>query len=115
MLKWFGQGFHPFRRFPFPLVGRQFSSVVNVVYPGVYERFLSVLNVVNSNLGFILSASCIADSKQLLRTPSFFRDDLPLVVFGARAVTSTVSKSRNRHSPAGMQAAKSKHLSITLF
>ncbi|CBJ28094.1 probable extracellular nuclease (ISS) [Ectocarpus siliculosus] len=91
----------------------QFSSVLNVVYPGVYERFLSVLNVVNFNLGFILSVSCIVDSN--FYGCRFFATICPLVVFGAQAVTYTVSKSRNRHSPAGMQAAKSKHLSITLF
>lgn len=87
--------------------------MVNVVYPAVYERFLSVLNVVNFNLGFILSVSCIVDSNFYGRL--IFGTICPLVVFGALAVTYTVSKSRNRHSPAGMQAAKSKHLSVTLF
>ncbi|CAM9198462.1 unnamed protein product [Ectocarpus sp. 12 AP-2014] len=91
----------------------QFSSVVNVVYPDVYERFLSVLNVVNLNLGFILSVSCIVDTnfygRLVLATIG------PLVMIGALAVAYTVARSRNRLSPAGLQAAKSKHLSIMLF
>ncbi|CAN0183065.1 unnamed protein product [Scytosiphon promiscuus] len=91
----------------------QFSSVVHVVYPGVYEKFLSVLNVVNFNFGFILSVSCIVDTNFYGRL--FFATISPLVVFGALAVTYAVSKSRNRHSAAGMQATKSRHLSITLF
>ncbi|CAM9767494.1 unnamed protein product, partial [Scytosiphon promiscuus] len=40
----------------------QFSSVVNVVYPDVYEKFLSTLSVVNLNVGFILSVSCIVNT-----------------------------------------------------
>ncbi|CAM9112289.1 unnamed protein product, partial [Sphacelaria rigidula] len=91
----------------------QFSSVVNVVYPDVYERFLSALNLVNLNLGFILSVSCIVDINfygQLV-----FVTISPLVVAGVLAGTYAVSRSRNRHSPAGMQAAKHKHLSIALL
>lgn len=84
-----------------------------MVFPDIYEKFLSVLNVVNFNLGFILSVSCIIDTNFYGRL--FFATIGPLVVFGALAGTYAVSKSRNRHSPAGMQAAKSKHLSIALF
>lgn len=84
-----------------------------MVYPDVYERFLSVLNVMNLNLGFILFVSCIVDTNFYGRL--FFATIGPLVVFGALAVTYAVSRSRNRHSPAGLQTAKSKHLSLALF
>ncbi|CAN0014564.1 unnamed protein product [Scytosiphon promiscuus] len=91
----------------------QFSSVVNVVYPDIYASFLAVLNAVNFDLGFLLSISCIVDINFYGRL--FFTTIGPLVVFGGLAATYAVSRSRNRHSPAGMQAAKSKHLSIALF
>ncbi|CAM9404595.1 unnamed protein product, partial [Ectocarpus sp. 12 AP-2014] len=91
----------------------QFSSVVNVVYPNIYESFLAVLNVVNFDLGFLLSVSCIVDINFYGRL--FFTTIGPLVVFGALTATYAVSRSRNQHSPAGMQAAKSEHLSIALF
>ncbi|CAM9892814.1 unnamed protein product, partial [Ectocarpus sp. 8 AP-2014] len=91
----------------------QFSSVVNVVYPDVYEKFLSILNLVNFNFGFILSASCVVDTNFYGRL--LFATIGPLVVLGALALTYAVSRSRNRHSPAGIQTAKHKHLSIALF
>lgn len=87
--------------------------MVNVVYPDVYERFLSVLNLVNMNLGIILSVSCVVETNFYSRL--IFATMGPLVVLGALAATYTVSRSRNQHSPAGMQAAKHKHLSIALF
>ncbi|CAM9729174.1 unnamed protein product, partial [Pylaiella littoralis] len=91
----------------------QFSSVVNVVYPDVYKRFLAVLNLVNLNLGFTLSISCVVKTNFYGRL--VFATISPLVVLGALAATYAVSRSRNRHSLAGMQAAKHKHLSIALF
>lgn len=87
--------------------------MVNVVYPDVYERFLSVLNLVNFNLGIILSVSCVVDTNFYSRL--IFATLAPLVVLGALAATHVISRSRNRHSPEGMQAAKHKHLSIALF
>ncbi|CAN0101450.1 unnamed protein product, partial [Sphacelaria rigidula] len=91
----------------------QFSSVVNVVYPDVYERFLSTLNLVNLDLGFILSVSCIVDTNFYVRLG--FVTISPLVVCGVLAGTNTVSRSRNRHSPAAMQVAEHKHISIALL
>lgn len=92
---------------------KQFSSVVNVVYPDVYERFLSALNLVNLNLGFILSVSCVVKTNFYGRL--FFVTISPLVVLGALGVTYAVARSRNRHSPTGLQAAQRKHLSVALF
>lgn len=96
-----------------PIQNLQFSSVVSVVYPEVYERFLSALNVLNLNLGLILSVSCILDTNFYGRL--VFATVGPLVVLGFLAATYALSRSRNRHSSVGMQAAKHKHLSIALF
>lgn len=87
--------------------------MVNVIYPDVYERFLSTLNLVNFNIGFILSASCIIDTNFYSRL--LFVTLGPLLVAGILMATFAVARSRNRHSPAGTQAAKHKHLSIALF
>ena len=40
----------------------QFSGLVNVRYPPAYENPLAALSVVNLNLGFILSLSCVAET-----------------------------------------------------
>lgn len=87
--------------------------MVDVVFPDIYERFLSVLSLVNFDLGIILSVSCILDTNFYGRL--FFATIGPLVVFGALAVTYAVSKARNRRSRAGLQAARSKHVSVALF
>ena len=92
---------------------RQFTSVVDVVYPEIYENFLSVLNVVNFDLGLILSVSCVVDMNFYGRLA--FATIAPLAVLGALGLTYAVARSRNRHSPAGLRAARGKHLSVALF
>ena len=87
--------------------------MADVVYPDAYEKFVSVLNVVNFDLGFYLSVSCIVNIDFYGRL--LFATMAPLAVLGALGLTYTVARSRNRHSPAGLQAAKSKHLSVALF
>eukprot|EP00903_Cladosiphon_okamuranus_P017273 g15917.t1 len=39
----------------------QFTSVANISYPDVYQRFLDGLEVFNFDLGWILSAGCVLD------------------------------------------------------
>lgn len=72
-----------------------------------------MLNLVNLNLGTILSTSCFLETNFYSRL--IFATIAPLGVLGALTVTYAVSRSRNRDCPAGMQAAKHKHLSIALF
>lgn len=91
----------------------QFASVVNVVYPGVYEEFLSVLNLVNLDLGLLLSVSCVMDVNFYGRL--VFATISPLFVLGALGLTYTVARKRNSHSPAGLLAARGRHLSVALF
>ena len=89
----------------------QFSSLVDVVYPESWEKFLSVLNLVNFELGLIPSISCIMNVNFYGRL--LFATIAPLVVLGVLALTYTVARSRN--SPARLQAVRSKHLSVALF
>ena len=91
----------------------QFTSVVNVVYPDVYERFLSVVNLVNFDLGLISSVSCVMDVDFYDRL--LFATMAPLAVLGALGLTYAIARSRNSHSPAGLRAATDKHLSLALL
>ncbi|CAB1101543.1 unnamed protein product [Ectocarpus sp. CCAP 1310/34] len=90
-----------------------FSSVVNVVYPDVYEKSPVHSEPGKLQLWFHLVGLCVVDSNYYGRL--LFATIGPLVVLAALALTYAVSRSRNRHSPAGTQTAKHKHLSIALF
>lgn len=87
--------------------------MVNVVYPDVYEQFLSVLNLVNLDLGLILSISCVVNVKFYGRLA--FATISPLALLGGLGVTYAAARKRNGHSPAGLLAARGKHLSVALF
>ncbi len=91
----------------------KFTTVVNVVYPEVYDKFLSVINLVNFDLGLIPSVSCVVNINFYGRL--LFATLAPLAVLGALGLTYVVARSRNRDSPEGLQAAKRKHLSVALF
>lgn len=87
--------------------------MVNVVYPNVYHKFLEVVNLINLNLGFTLSFSCVVETdfyQQLLLATI-----VPILVLAALTVTYAISRQRNGHSPEGLRDAKHKHLSIALF
>lgn len=98
---------------PYSRPHTQFASVVDVQYPQLYQDFLSVLDLVNLNLGFILSFSCVVDTNFYLRL--LFATISPLAILVALSATYAISRKRNRHSPSGIQASKHKHLSIALF
>ena len=91
----------------------QFSGVVNVQYPPVYEKFLAALSVVNLNLGSILSLSCVVEisfyARLLLATIP------PVAVLGVLAITYRVSMLRNSHSIHAKRVARNKHVSVGLF
>lgn len=91
----------------------QFTTVADVVYPEVYEKFLSVLNLVNFDPGLIPYISCLVNINLYGRL--LFATIAPLAVLGALGLTYAVARSRNRHSPAGLHAARGKHLSVALF
>lgn len=87
--------------------------MVDVVYPDAYEQFLSVLNVVNFDIGLVPSISCVMSVNFYGRL--LFATLAPIAVLGVLGLTYTVARSRNRDSPAGLQASRSKHLSLALF
>ena len=91
----------------------QFSGVVNVQYPPAYEKFLAALSVVNLNLGFILSLSCVMETNFYARL--ILATIAPMAVLGGLAITYRVAMVRNGHSIHAMRVARNKHISVGLF
>ena len=89
----------------------QFSGVVSVQYSPAYKKFLAALSVVNLNLGYILSLSCVVETN--------FYDRLilvtiaPVAVLGALAITCRVAMLRNGHLDKAI--ARNKRLSVGFF
>ena len=74
----------------------QYSDVAGVKYPGAYNDFLAVVDVVNLDLGFILSFACVVDTNfydRLLMTTV-----TPAVVLCLLGCTYLVARRRNQHS-----------------
>ena len=91
----------------------QFSGVVNVQYPPVYEKLLAALSVVNLNLGSILSLSCVVETSFYARL--LLATIVPVAVLGALAITYRVAIFRNGHSIHAKRIARNKHLAVGLF
>ncbi|CAN0000371.1 unnamed protein product, partial [Ectocarpus fasciculatus] len=91
----------------------QYSDVAGVEYPGAYKDFLSVVDVVNLDLGFVLSLACVWETDfydRLLLTTI-----CPAVVLGLLGCTFLVARRRNRYSEEAMGVVKHRHLSVALF
>ncbi|CAM9151036.1 unnamed protein product, partial [Ectocarpus sp. 6 AP-2014] len=91
----------------------QFTSVANVTYPDVYQRFLDGLDVFNFDLGWVLSAGCIFDidfhDRLLASTIS------PVIGLLFLAGTYTAALSMNRGKAEGLQVIRNKHVSLVLL
>lgn len=87
--------------------------MTGVKYPDLYEDFVSVLDLSNLNIGFILSFACV------LRT-NYYIDLLfatlgPMVVLAVLAGTYTLAIKRNRASQEAIRTVKRRHLSMAIF
>ena len=91
----------------------QFSGVVNVQYPPVYEKFLATLSVVDLNLGSY-PVTFVRRGDKLLRPTTF--DDDPSGG-GSWCTGDNLSRSmvRNGQSIHAKRVARKKHLSVGLF
>ena len=96
-----------------PPSNAQFSGGVNVQYPPAYEQFLAALSVVNLNLGFILSLSCVMETNFYARL--VLATIAPMAVLGGLAITYRVAMVRNGHSIHAMRVARNMHISVGLF
>lgn len=91
----------------------QFTSVANVTYPDVYQRFLDSVNIINFDLLWIPSAGCIVDvnfhGRLVVSTVG------PLLALTLLAATFTVAKRTNSGSEAALQDVYHKHVSMALL
>lgn len=91
----------------------QFTSVANVTYPDVYQRFLDSVNIFNLDLLWIPSVGCVVDAD--------FHDRLvvsttgPLLALALVAVTYTIAMRRSSGSEAAIQKIRHKHVSMVLL
>ena len=91
----------------------QFADAANVTYPGVYQDFLSAIDVVNFDLGSALAAGCLWSSidfhgRLLVSTIG------PLVVVGFLAMTYLIAVRRNS-SESAVEKVRHKHQTALLL
>ena len=91
----------------------QFVSVANVQYPHEYQRFLNGVKLLDIDLGWMLSASCVVDID--FHDRLLFATIGPIVVILLLAMTYYIAARRNRHSEGAVQNVQHKHLSAVLL
>ncbi|CAM9150882.1 unnamed protein product, partial [Ectocarpus sp. 6 AP-2014] len=91
----------------------QFTSVANIRFPHVYQRFLDALELFNFDLGWVLSAGCVFDvdfhDRLLVSTIAPIVGLLFLV-----AVYATAARNSHRSSE-DLQRVWHKHVSLVLL
>ncbi|CAM9846642.1 unnamed protein product [Sphacelaria rigidula] len=92
----------------------QFADAAQVTYPGVYQDFLSAIDVVDFDLGSVLSAVCLWSNMD-------FHDRLlvntlgPLVVVGLLGITYRVAMYRSSTAGGGAVAEKIRYRHQTVL
>ena len=93
----------------------QFASVANVTYPGAYQTFLSTVNIINLDLGFVVSAGCLWSGID-------FHDQLlagtiwPLAVLGLLSMTYAIALRRNSaYGDGRREHIRNKHMTAALL
>lgn len=87
--------------------------VANVTYPGVYQQFLGGIDVLNFDLGWVVSTGCIADldfhDRLIVSTTA------PLIGMGIIGVAYALARRKYRDSNAALDKARRKHLFMVLL
>ncbi|CAM9207691.1 unnamed protein product [Laminaria digitata] len=92
---------------------KQFTSVANVTYPDVYQRFLGGLDVFNFDLSWVLSAGCAIDAD--------FHDRLlmstigPIIALLFLGGTYAAATRINRGEAEPLQVIWNRHVSMVLL
>ena len=100
-----------FRWLPLPF--RQFDAIAGDVYPELYQTFVSKLNLVNLDLDFVFSYSCLVTND--------FYDHLllatitPLIALVVLAGGCFLGMKRNSSSESAMRDVRHKHQAAVLF
>ncbi|CAN0402109.1 unnamed protein product [Ectocarpus sp. 12 AP-2014] len=93
----------------------QFAAAANVTYPRVYQDFLSAIDVINVDLGSMISAGCLWSGidfhdRVLVSTIG------PLLAIGMLALTYLVALRRNATAGhAIVEKIRHKHVTVLLF
>lgn len=91
----------------------QFSSVANVTFPDVYQRFLDRVDALNFDFSWMFSSGCIFDvgfhDRLLLSTI------VPLGVMFLMGITYSVALRRHSQSEDALQVVWQKHVSMALL
>ena len=91
----------------------QFVSVANVQYPYEYQRFLDGVKLLDFDLGWMLSASCVVNID--FHDRLLFATIGPIVVIVLLGMTYYIAARRNRQSQGALQSVQHKHLSAVLL
>ena len=93
----------------------QFASVANVAYPAIYRAFLSGVDVINLDLGFMLSTGCLWSGIDF--HDCFLADTIgPLAILAFLGVTYAVAWHRNAESGKIVhEKIRNKHLAAMLL
>ena len=91
----------------------QFVSVANVQYPYEYQRFLNGIKLLDFDLGWMLSASCVVNID--FHDRLLFATIGPIVVLLLLAMTYYIAARRNRQSEGAVQNVQHKHLSAVIL
>lgn len=91
----------------------QYSDVAGVKYPGAYKEFLSIIDMVNLDVGFILSFACVYDTTFYDRL--LFATLGPILVLVLLGCTYMIALSRNRGNEVALATVRRRHLSVALF
>ena len=110
---------HPFlscnNKLSVRMICAQFASVANVTYPGAYQTFLSVLNLINLDLGFVISSGCLwsgIDFHDRLLAATVW----PFVVLALLAMTYLTALHTNAANwDTRCEHIRNKHLSVVLL
>lgn len=93
----------------------QFASVTDVIYPGVYQTFLTAIDNVNLDIGIVASAGCqwsdIDFHDRLVVGTTF-----PLVVLGLLGMTYRIALHRSSGSADSVSdTIRNRHISAVIF
>ena len=91
----------------------QFVSVANVQYPHEYQRFLDGVKLLDVDLGWMLSASCVVDID--FHDRLLFATIGPIAMIMLLGMTYYIAARRNRQSQEAVQNVQQKHLSAVLL
>ena len=96
-----------------PLPSRQFDAIAGDVYPELYQKFVSKLNLVNLDLDFVLAYSCLFTND--FYDHLLFATITPFLALVFLAGSYFIGKKRNSSSESAMLEVRHKHQAAVLY